>query len=134
MQYCEECGKQILTHCQECKSPILGWIYNPHVNILIPFTPRAFCRFCGKAFPWTSAKKKGLKELIDFESGLTDEDKKSMGDGIDDIINETPRTKIASMKFIIGLAKAGKESAKIFRDILVDIASKTSKKIILGTG
>jgi hypothetical protein len=131
-QYCEECGKLTILDCQNCKSPLLGWTYTPRVAIVADFTPPNFCKSCAKPFPWTEAKKNALKELIDFENRLTIKDKKIMEDSIDDIINETPRTKIASMKFKQGLAKAGKETAKIIRDIIVDIASETSRKIILG--
>jgi hypothetical protein len=73
-----------------------------------------------------------LEETIDFEDSLAEEEKKLMKSNIDDIINETPRTEIASMKFKKGLAKAGKESTKIVRDIIVDIASETAKKVLLG--
>jgi hypothetical protein len=132
IQYCDECGKETIYACQECNQPILGWLCNPHVSMLIPFKPRSFCRFCGKLFPWTKAKIKALEETIDFEDSLTEEEKKLMKSNIDDIINETPRTEIASMKFKKGLAKAGKESAKIVRNIIVDIASETGKKILLG--
>jgi hypothetical protein len=49
-------------------------------------------------------------------------------------LNETPRTQVAALKFNIKhyLTKVGKEAAKASRDILVDIASETGKKILLG--
>jgi hypothetical protein len=130
IQYCEDCGKETIDSCQECNQTILGWSYNPHVSIMIPFQPSNFCRFCGKPFPWTKAKKEALDELIDFENDLTEDDKRLMKGTIDDIINETPRT--TALKFKHYLARFGKEAAKASRDIIVDIASETGKKILLG--
>jgi hypothetical protein len=40
-----------------------------------------------------------MKELIDFESNLTKEEKQGMKKDINDLINENPRTRVASMKF-----------------------------------
>jgi hypothetical protein len=131
-QYCEDCGKETIVKCKECESPIPGWSYNPRIGIVAHFQPPTFCRFCGKPFPWTLAKKEALEKLIEFENDLTEDDKKLMKGTIEDIINETPKTKVAALKFKHYLAKFGKEVAKASRDILVDIASETGKKIILG--
>lgn len=129
-EFCEQCGKSTIVTCPSCNKPIQGWAHNPHVSMLVEFSPPNFCLFCGKSFPWTESKIEALQELIEFEKGLSEEDKGLMKNTIDDIINETPKTKIASMKFKQGFSKLGKESGKIARDILVDIASETAKKVL----
>ncbi len=57
------------------------------------------------------SKIKALKEL-DFENNLGEDERKIMKKNIEDIINETPRTKVASMKFKQGLAKLEKKLLK----------------------
>jgi hypothetical protein len=131
-EFCQHCGKRTIINCEKCNNPIIGWKYNPHVNMLVPFSAPNFCLFCGKPYPWTKSKIKALKELIDFENKLDQDEKKILKKNINDIINESPRTKVASIKFKQGLSKIGKETAKAVRDIIVDIASTTAKKIILG--
>ena len=131
--FCEKCGKLTITNCQKCDKWIKGEFYNPDVNIIgFNFPPPNFCWSCGQAYPWTKSKIKAIKELIDFENNIREDEKKIMKKNIEDIINETPRTKVASMKFKQGLAKTGKETAKALRDILVDIASETAKKNLFG--
>lgn len=132
-EFCEKCGKKTITNCQKCKKWIKGEFYNPNVAFIgFEFPVPNFCWSCGHPYPWTKSKIKALKELIDFENNLGEDEKMIMKKNINDIINETPRTKVASMKFKQGLAKTGKEIAKSVRDIIVDVASETAKKVILG--
>jgi hypothetical protein len=70
-----------------------------------------------------NSKINAIKELIDFENDLSQEEKEETYKNLDDIITKTPRSKIASMKFKLTLTKIGKETAKAIRDILVDIGS-----------
>ena len=49
-----------------------------------------------------------------------------------DIIAENPKTEMAAIKFKHIIAKVGQETAKALRDITVDIASETAKKILIG--
>ena len=42
------------------------------------------------------------------------------------------KTEIAAIKFKHIMAKVGQETAKASRDIIVNIASETAKKILLG--
>jgi hypothetical protein len=82
--------------------------------------------------PWLESKINALQELIDFEDKLSKEQKETLNKNINDIINETPRTKVASMKIKTVLKDMRKETAHAARDIFVDIVSTTAKKILLG--
>jgi hypothetical protein len=45
-------------------------------------------------------------------------------------VRDTPKTTVAATRFKKLVLKGGKELAGGFRDILVDIASETAKKIL----
>jgi hypothetical protein len=51
------------------------------------------------------SKINAVQELIDLENSLTDDDKIMMKSSIDDVINETPKTSVAVVKFKIGVKK-----------------------------
>ena len=129
-EFCETCGKRTITACQKCKEFIKGQFYNPDFVFIGTLDPPSFCFSCGNPFPWTESKIRALKELIDFENNLNEDEKKTMKENIDDIISETPRTNVAVVKFKVGLGKVGLEVAKEIRKIIVDIASETAKKAL----
>ena len=108
-EFCGVCGRITITQCKNCNTSIRGWPYNPHIGIAMAFKPLNFCLSCGAQFPWTKAKIEAIKELIDFEIKLSDNDKKIMKKNIKDLIIETPRTGTASKKFKYGLTKMTKE-------------------------
>ena len=58
--------------------------------------------------------------------------KELLKNSLDDIIAENPKTEMAAIKLKHIMAKVGQEAAKALRDIIVDIASETAKKILLG--
>ena len=58
------------------------------------------------------------------------EQKEELKRDLDAVATDEPRTQVAALKIKRWIAKAGKESAGIFRDVLVDVASETAKKII----
>ena len=72
------------------------------------------------------------RELIEFEDNLSVSEKELLRNSLDEIIAENPKTKVAAIKFKHTLAKVGQETAKALRDIAVDIASETAKKVLLG--
>ena len=92
----------------------------------------SFCPDCGKPYPWTEAKLKAAKELADELDNLSLEECELLKKSLDDIIvmEDTPQTPVAATRFKKLVAKAGQVAAQGFRDILVDIASETAKKLI----
>jgi hypothetical protein len=78
------------------------------------------------------ARLDAARELIEFEDKLTTKEKELLKNSLDDIIAENPKTEIAAIKFKHIMAKVGQETAKASRDIIVNIASETAKKILLG--
>jgi hypothetical protein len=89
-----------------------------------------FCPDCGKPYPWTEAKLKAALELSDELNNLSTEERNMLKKSLDDIVRDTPETTVAATRFKRLVTKAGKAAADGFKDILVDIASETAKKLI----
>ena len=89
-----------------------------------------FCPDCGKPYPWTEAKLKAAKELTDLLEELEPEEREILKKSFNDIVRDTPQTTVAATRFKRLAAKAGKVAADGLKDILVDIASETAKKLI----
>ena len=100
----------------------------------------SFCPDCGKPYPWTEAKLKAAKELVDELDNLSPQEREMMKKSLDDIIvmEDTPQTPVAATQFKRLGTKAAKTGKAIVKatvkelwKLVVDIASETAKKIIL---
>jgi hypothetical protein len=92
----------------------------------------AFCRNCGKAFPWTASALETARMLADETDVLSSDDREQLKSTLLDLVRDSPQTTLATTRYKKLMLKAGKETARTFRDILVDIASETAKKAIWG--
>ena len=147
-KFCDRCGVPTITKCQNCNAPINGFyhegtadefdiermieeIVNPPPNITHDYTTvRSFCPDCCKPYPWTEAKLKAAKELADLLEELKPEKRELPKKSFDDIMLDTPQTMVAATQFKRLVAKVGKIAAEQLRELVVDIASETAKKII----
>ncbi|WP_291636477.1 DUF2321 domain-containing protein [Clostridium sp.] len=126
--YCSDCGSQTMMQCPKCNQAIKGSA--TEYGYLGTYIAPSYCYACGNPFPWTSEKLSVARELIELDSNLLDEDITELSNNMEFLISETPRTNLAAMKFKKFLSKAGSTTASALKDILVDIASETAKKII----
>ena len=62
---------------------------------------------------------------------LEPEEREILKKSFNDIVRDTPQTKVAATQFKRLLLKVGKTVAEQLRALVVDIASETAKKIIL---
>jgi len=147
-KFCDRCGAPTITKCQNCNVSINGFyhegtadefdiegmieeIVNPPPNITHDYTTvQSFCPHCGNPYPWTEARLKAAQELADEIDNLSPEECDLLKKSIDDIVRDTPQTTVAATRFKRLVAKAGKVAADGLKDILVDIASETAKKLI----
>ena len=61
---------------------------------------------------------------------LTGDDATQFAESLNDIVRDTPRTQLAATRLERLMGKLGQQTASAIRDILVDIASETAKKVI----
>jgi hypothetical protein len=130
-EYCSQCGASTLTSCQQCHAPIRGYHNIPGVISLGGGYERpSFCYRCGKAYPWTAESLEAARQLALEEERLTTEEREQLAQSLNDLIVDTPRTQLAAARFKKLLTKASSETASAMRDIVVDIASETARKIL----
>lgn len=131
--FCDKCGAKTITQCPHCSTNIRGKYHVEGVFAPSRFRAPAFCPDCGVPYPWTESKLQAAKELAEELEGLTEEELRILAQSIDDLVKDTPKTELAATRTKKLIAKAGKEAAGTLRDILVDIASATAKKLLFGS-
>jgi hypothetical protein len=128
---CPDCGEVTITTCPHCGAVIPGHYFVPGVASIHNKTVHKFCCECGKPYPWTERKKAAAIELFAELLGMEKEQQEELGLDLDAIATDQPRTQVATVKVMHWIAKAGKESVGMLRDLVVDIASEAAKKVIL---
>jgi hypothetical protein len=128
-KHCEECGEPGITGCPSCQTPIRGSYWG---GLSVGYDVPRHCHGCGKRYPWTERAVQSAGDLILLSSKLTPSEKEDFTRAVGDITTDTPASKAAAQKIKIYSAKAGREIAQGVRDIAVNIASETLKKILLG--
>jgi hypothetical protein len=91
----------------------------------------AFCRNCGRPYPWTEQALQAAKELA-AESLMSDEDLGTFGQSIDELTRETPRTQLAIVRFKKIMDKAGPVVTDGVKSILTSVLSEAVKKQLWG--
>lgn len=128
--YCSDCGAKTISACPNCNTPIRGDYNDEYIVYTNEYKRPSYCFACGNPFPWTQSSLKSIQELIDFDKQLSEEEKSYIDNNISALTTDTPRTKVVATKLNVFLKKAGTVTVSAVRDILVDIASETAKKII----
>jgi hypothetical protein len=134
--FCAKCSEPIISQCEHCHTDIKGRpryisVIDPGYNYFTgDVSLPAFCIHCGRPYPWTEQATKAVIEIIQFSDTLSVAEKEDFQRIVPDLIVETPRTRIAILKFSTYTAKAGKAVGKMILDILKDIASEAVKKAI----
>ena len=64
------------------------------------------------------------------EDSLTDSVKNAMVESLPDIISETPKTNLATIRFKKGLSSAGKFTAEAIRQFVIDFGCELSIKLM----
>ncbi len=128
-KYCEKCGEPTITQCTECKTLIRGsyeGVYGATYEV------PAYCRSCGKPYPWTKIKIESAEELTNELENLSEEEIKIIKNSINDMVSDTPKTQLATTRFKKLITKAGGFAVNTLRDLVIDIASDTAKKYLQG--
>jgi hypothetical protein len=128
-KFCDTCGAATIIACQRCNAHIPG-AYIGGAFVLSHFLVPAFCPNCGAPYPWTESRLQAARELAQEVGDLTDDERETLAQNLDDIVVDTPRTTLAATRWKRVLARAGPVVADAFRQILVDVMSETAKKIL----
>lgn len=128
-EYCETCGSKMLSKCPNCNSAIREWHFDRAVlKSHVEYNRPNYCKFCGKAYPWTESALRSAALLIQEEEELSEQLKSSLVESLPDIITETPRTNLAVIRVKKCLASAGKFTADAFRQFIIDFGCELVKK------
>jgi hypothetical protein len=136
--FCSICGQPVINKCENCSTPVRGSFREPSVIDPPYWYPKtsyhkpAYCYQCGNAFSWTKRGKEAAYELIEFDDNLNATEKDDFKASINDLIIESPKTNLATVKFKTFVSKAGGELGKGLKEILIDLVSETVKKSIWG--
>jgi hypothetical protein len=133
-RFCRRCGNEAITKCPSCDGEIEG---EPDVTWMAADAVRgysipAFCPACGKSFPWTERKLEAAREAIEQEESFTEEQKTALKTDVEDIAGNTPRAQNAARRTKAILLKVGGTVGSAVRDIVVEVASEATKRILLG--
>lgn len=132
-KYCSKCGEVTIIQCYECGADIRGDYY---VEGVISFgggyEPPSFCFNCGNPFPWTQRKLEAAVELVQAGGKLTDEELSQFRKDLGDLVKNSPRVQVASLRFKQTMSKVGTSVASSVRDIVIDVLSEAAKKAIWG--
>ena len=130
--FCSDCGAETTTNCSKCNEMIRG---DYHVEGVLSVGHRTpvpkYCHNCGVPYPWTDSKLQAARDLADELDELSPEDRERLKGTFSDLSKEGPQTEVAAFRFKKVIAKLGKGAASVMRDLIVDIASETAKKVIL---
>lgn len=129
-KFCDKCGNETITNCTNCNSPIRGDYDVPGVISFSETEVPNYCYNCGKPYPWTTSSLEVLKELLALESSISTEELTYYNENLPSLIVDTPKSNLVATKLKLFINKSSKVVASSIKDIIVEIASETAKKII----
>lgn len=126
--YCEKCGAKMISKCPNCSNPIKEWDYGGIAVLGTPsFSRPMYCKSCGKPYPWTSAAIDATTMMIQEDSELSELERKNLEESLPDIIAETPKTKIATVRIKKAFLTCGKFTAETIRQFVIDFGCELAK-------
>ncbi|WP_240378236.1 DUF2321 domain-containing protein [Bacillus piscicola] len=132
-RFCDKCGEKTITKCPSCNFNIRGNYNVPGVAMLgFTYSPPKHCYNCGDSYPWTKRALEAANELAEEIDQLSPEEQQNLKKSFNDLVNEGPKTEVATTRFKKLMNKAGPETGNAFRNIFVDLVSETVKKSIWG--
>ncbi len=70
-----------------------------------------------------------VQELT-LETEELDQEKEKLINSLPDLVSDTPKTTVAATRWRKALEKIGEQSASIFKELLIEIASESAKKLL----
>lgn len=125
-KYCTKCGSPIVSRCDNCGTIIRGR-YDGNYGFASNYKVPSYCHSCGNPYPWTSAAIEATIAMLE-ESELSFDDQEKIKSVLPDVITETPRTQLASIRFKKAMAAGGTFVAEGLRDFAVNFGCELLKK------
>ncbi|MCC3736399.1 DUF2321 domain-containing protein [Staphylococcus hominis] len=129
-KFCKVCGKETISNCQHCKTPIQGVIFIPNSMPVSKYNRPNYCHSCGKAYPWTEQVINNAVELVSLDDQLSDEYKEIIKSALPDLVVDSPDTPLAQAKYKKYMSNATNYIQDSVRNLLIDVVSETVKKSI----
>lgn len=129
-EFCSICGAKTIMECPNCSSLIKGSA--SEFGYLSDYDAPSYCHACGTPYPWTNQAIEAANELLELEDLLSIDELEYLSQNMCSIISDTPKSKVVATKLKLAMGKLSANVASALRDIVVDIASEATKKIILG--
>ncbi len=123
-KYCEKCGKEVISSCQNCQTKIKGreelekstfmiatgsGVLAPRVKELSMFYEKPlYCYHCSNAFPWVESTISDMMDIANSQKELSEENSRQLHDAIIELSKNSSKSKIAAFKFNEIIRKVGK--------------------------
>ena len=130
--FCSKCGVSTITRCEKCNEPIRGYYEVPGVIGFDSYERPSFCHKCGAPYPWTLSALESAKALATTLDQLSEKERQELEQSLDDLVRDTPRTKVAEIKFKQIMKKVGADVYEGMRGILIQVVSETVRKSLFG--
>ena len=128
-EYCEICGAKMISKCSKCLNPIREWHFNGMAVLGTPNYDRPmYCKSCGTPYPWTQAALEATSLMIQEDEELSAIEREMLEDSLPDLIAETPKTQVASIRVKKALLTAGTFTADALRQFIIDFGCELAKK------
>lgn len=131
--YCTKCGAPTIICCDDCRAHIRGYYEVPGVpDLFFKYERPSFCHNCGSPYPWTKITLQVARELAEVLNGLNKDEVQELQKSLEDLVRDTPRTKVAETRFKQIMKKVSKDGYKAMRDILINVVSEAVRKSLFG--
>ena len=127
-KFCTICGAKIISKCQNCNVTINGRPTGDF-GFIGSYNAPAYCHNCGKPHPWTSKAIEAATYMVQEETRLSFDEQQKMIDILPDIVSETPKTQLASIRYKKIIALGG-FIAEGLRDFAVSFACDAFRNYI----
>jgi hypothetical protein len=130
--FCDECGSKTIAACPKCKGPIPGGV--PGITSFSdkPDPAPKFCVHCGSPYPWTQLALQTALDISDEVTGLSFQQREELKSSIRDLVQESPKTQLAVIRFKKLIGSAGSAIGDALKKTLTDIVSEVIKRQIWG--
>ena len=126
--FCEQCGSKTIAECQQCHQGIPGDF--PGSLALSDNPPPKFCIHCGSPYPWTSLALQVALDTADEAEKLSAEQREQLKSSIRDLVQDSPKTGLAVVRFKKLMTAAGSGIADIIKKALAEVLSEAIKRQI----